>query len=331
MERQQRYCVQCAARRADVSNPASRYFAAASRQRRRPPRRAPRAAASPDGASQTRAAAVFFFALLPIAVAIGVLVGRSGSGADDEALLAALRDGNAAGVVAGARGAGRATRLERAAGERLLARQGVHGEARRAADRRHRRGRRGRGEGGGRGRGGGGRRDHQPGRLRDRPRPGPGRATSSTRASSKDRGEAEKALGKLKEDFPDAEVVAVESRPPPAVSRGRKGGDDEPEQGGRGDRVTGRVHEVTTEPPSEEQVAARHRDRQRDRQPDRRGLHRPPADAAGRDRRRRRSRGRAAAADRSRRLMLARIKSASARPGTSARRRCARARGPAPA
>jgi len=35
LDRQQRYCVNCAARRSDASNPAARYFAAASRDRRR--------------------------------------------------------------------------------------------------------------------------------------------------------------------------------------------------------------------------------------------------------------------------------------------------------
>jgi hypothetical protein len=45
----------------------------------------------------SRAAAVGFFALLPIAVALGVVVGRSGSGeGNDEALLEALRRQEAA-------------------------------------------------------------------------------------------------------------------------------------------------------------------------------------------------------------------------------------------
>ena len=91
LDRQQRYCVNCAARRSDASNPASRYFAAASRQRR-----LARAPADPERSSRSgtgRAAAVFFFALLPIAVAIGVVVGRTGSG-DEDKLLAALREGN---------------------------------------------------------------------------------------------------------------------------------------------------------------------------------------------------------------------------------------------
>jgi hypothetical protein len=79
MDPQQRYCVECAARRGNGANPASRYFAAMSKRARRP-------AAKPAPKSNTsRAAAVGFFALLPIAVAIGVVVGRSGGGNDDSA------------------------------------------------------------------------------------------------------------------------------------------------------------------------------------------------------------------------------------------------------
>ncbi len=51
----------------------------------------------------SRAAAVGFFALLPIAVALGVVVGRSGSGeGDNEALLEALRQQEAAVASTGA-------------------------------------------------------------------------------------------------------------------------------------------------------------------------------------------------------------------------------------
>ncbi len=87
MDPQQRYCVECAARRGNGSNPASRYFAAMSKKSRRPPTKGQ--AKAPGGGS--RAAAVGFFALLPIAVALGVVVGRSGSGdSNEEALLKAL-------------------------------------------------------------------------------------------------------------------------------------------------------------------------------------------------------------------------------------------------
>jgi hypothetical protein len=93
LDPQQRYCVNCAARRPlGGANPASRYFATMSQRARRPAARPPAKAAS-----NGRAAAVGFFALLPIAVAIGVVVGRGGSGSgDNEALLEALRRQDAA-------------------------------------------------------------------------------------------------------------------------------------------------------------------------------------------------------------------------------------------
>jgi hypothetical protein len=89
MDPQQRYCVNCAARRGNGANPSSRYFAAMSKRARRP---LVRQAAKPSPTS--RAAAVAFFALLPLAVGLGVVVGRSGSdgGGDNEALLQALRE-----------------------------------------------------------------------------------------------------------------------------------------------------------------------------------------------------------------------------------------------
>jgi hypothetical protein len=88
MDPQQRYCVECAARRGNGSNPASRYFAAMSKKSRRP---LTASQAKPPGGG-SRAAAVGFFALLPIAVALGVVVGRSGGSdeSNEEALLRAL-------------------------------------------------------------------------------------------------------------------------------------------------------------------------------------------------------------------------------------------------
>ena len=89
MDPQQRYCVNCAARRGNGANPSSRYFATMSKRARRPLVQ-PAAAKRSD---TSRAAAVAFFALLPIAVALGVMVGRGGGGGDDnEALLQALRE-----------------------------------------------------------------------------------------------------------------------------------------------------------------------------------------------------------------------------------------------
>ena len=101
LDPQQRYCVECAARRGNGSNPASRYFAAMSKKSRRPLTKGQ--AKGAGGGS--RAAAVGFFALLPIAVALGVVVGRSGSGdSNEEALLKALHQAETA---AGRGGAGR--------------------------------------------------------------------------------------------------------------------------------------------------------------------------------------------------------------------------------
>jgi hypothetical protein len=88
MDPQQRYCVNCAARRGNGANPSSRYFAAMSAKARKP-LVGPKKEKAPPA---SRAAAVGFFALLPIAVALGVIVGRGDSGgSDNEALIQALR------------------------------------------------------------------------------------------------------------------------------------------------------------------------------------------------------------------------------------------------
>ncbi|HVV90165.1 MAG TPA: hypothetical protein VHB53_06690, partial [Solirubrobacterales bacterium] len=106
MDPQQRYCVECAARRGNGSNPASRYFAAMSKKSRRPLTKGQ--AKAPGGGS--RAAAVGFFALLPIAVALGVVVGRSGSGdSNEEALLRALHQAEKQQVAAAPTEAGTTT------------------------------------------------------------------------------------------------------------------------------------------------------------------------------------------------------------------------------
>jgi len=97
MDPQQRYCVECAARRGNGANPSSRYFATMGRKARRPLTRPPQKA-NPT----SRAAAVAFFALLPIAVALGVVVGRGGSDeGNNEALIQALRKQEAANAAAG--------------------------------------------------------------------------------------------------------------------------------------------------------------------------------------------------------------------------------------
>jgi hypothetical protein len=92
LDSQQRYCVECATRRGNGANPSSRYFALMQKKARKPARRP--ASKAPGG---SRAAAVGFFSLLPIAVALGVVVGRSGSGeGDNEALIKALKQQEAA-------------------------------------------------------------------------------------------------------------------------------------------------------------------------------------------------------------------------------------------
>lgn len=100
MDPQQRYCVNCAARRGNGANPSSRYFAAMSAKARKPLVGPKKEKAPPT----SRAAAVGFFALLPIAVALGVIVGRGGSGdgGDNEALLQALREQRATASVGAA-------------------------------------------------------------------------------------------------------------------------------------------------------------------------------------------------------------------------------------
>jgi SPOR domain len=103
LDRRQRYCVSCGSRRGDTTNPASRYFAAASHRRRQGGAVAGRPVSAQPQASSARTAAVFFFILLPIAVAVGVLVGRGGSDTDNAALLAALKQSGAtASTAAGA-------------------------------------------------------------------------------------------------------------------------------------------------------------------------------------------------------------------------------------
>jgi hypothetical protein len=86
LDDRQRYCVSCGARRRDKSGPAVQYFAKAGKRTRVG---APRAAA-PSGA---RAAAVLFFVILPVAVAIGVLVGKGNGGGNgnDSQLADALK------------------------------------------------------------------------------------------------------------------------------------------------------------------------------------------------------------------------------------------------
>ncbi len=85
VDREQRYCVSCGARQTHAPDPAVGYFAAAAAARRS-------ARARPRSSRDGRAPLYgLFFMLLPLAVAVGVLVGRGGSN-DNAALLALLRN-----------------------------------------------------------------------------------------------------------------------------------------------------------------------------------------------------------------------------------------------
>jgi hypothetical protein len=122
MDPQQRYCVNCAARCGNGANPASRYFASMNKKVRRAPVRVEQ-----KRGRGTRAAAVSFFALLPIAVAIGVVVGRAGSGDDNSALLEALRQqGSGSAATASAAGASPPA-AGKGAGGRKGAKQSIKG------------------------------------------------------------------------------------------------------------------------------------------------------------------------------------------------------------
>ncbi|MFL5897796.1 MAG: hypothetical protein ACJ76D_04965 [Solirubrobacterales bacterium] len=119
LDPQQRYCVNCAARRGNGANPSSRYFAAMSKRTRRP-----LAEPAAKQGQTSRAAAVGFFALLPIAVAIGVVVGRSGSGEDNsEALMRALHERQATAASTAATPTTAATKVKAKAGKKASARK----------------------------------------------------------------------------------------------------------------------------------------------------------------------------------------------------------------
>jgi hypothetical protein len=90
LDEKQRYCVSCGARRRDKGGPAVQYFAKAGRRGRRGTGKA-------SGTSGARAAAVLFFVILPIAVAIGVLVGK-GNGNDNQDLADAIKNLQAGGT-----------------------------------------------------------------------------------------------------------------------------------------------------------------------------------------------------------------------------------------
>jgi hypothetical protein len=248
LDRLQRYCVNCAARTSSASNPSSRYFAAATRQRRLGQSRP---SAPPSGTSG-RVAAVFFFTLLPIAVAVGVMVGRNG-GTDDSELAAALRDGG--GLVAAnsaAANSGSAKTVSNDSSQLLSSDftldQGftveigtlpISSTDRAAADD-------AKSEAEGKGAEDVG--IINPGDYRTTPDQGQ-QSYVLYSGEFKDRADAEKALGGLTKSFPDAEVIEVSSA-------AAAGGGPDPADGGKVVAQTshGDVHQVTGLKPTAEQV-----------------------------------------------------------------------------
>ncbi len=102
LDERQRYCVSCGARRPQVDDPVARYFVANARRARAAA--APRREA-PSRSSRSSLALAIVLALLPVAAAVGVMVGRGSS--DGEALARALAAQKApvVNVVGGAGGA----------------------------------------------------------------------------------------------------------------------------------------------------------------------------------------------------------------------------------
>src|SRR3984893_13261847 len=85
VDRDQRYCVNCGARQSHARNPATTYFATAARTRRTGGLR------TPPETARRGPLAVLGLVLLPLAVAIGVLVGKNASSANNAKLIAALQ------------------------------------------------------------------------------------------------------------------------------------------------------------------------------------------------------------------------------------------------
>jgi hypothetical protein len=87
LEDQQRYCVHCGTRRADVEDPALAWMA--TRKTRTAPATAAAAAARPP--RNPLALPAILLALLPVVAAVGVIAGRGGGERTDPRLLQALR------------------------------------------------------------------------------------------------------------------------------------------------------------------------------------------------------------------------------------------------
>jgi hypothetical protein len=99
MERSQRYCVVCGTHRRHVRDPAASYLSTATARTRRSGQAQPRRGAKHSPGLGT----ALVLAVIPIAVGLGVLVGRASNNGDDK-LIAALRAQRPAVVAAGTAG-----------------------------------------------------------------------------------------------------------------------------------------------------------------------------------------------------------------------------------
>lgn len=104
LDERQRYCVACGARRAQADDPVASYFVASARRARSS---TPVQAATPVPRQTTGFRTAIILALIPLAAAIGVVVGRGGSNGDDQ-LIEALKAQKAPVVNVGAGGGGAA-------------------------------------------------------------------------------------------------------------------------------------------------------------------------------------------------------------------------------
>jgi len=143
LDERQRYCVVCGARRAQVDDPAARYFVDATRRARSG---ATASAAAPQRPSrQTGVRTALLLALLPVVAAIGIVVGRSGDDGN-ELLLEALKAQKAPVVNVGSGGAGETVAADDGGGKKKgkdskaaaadgeVIGQGAYGTARKLTD-----------------------------------------------------------------------------------------------------------------------------------------------------------------------------------------------------
>jgi hypothetical protein len=107
LDERQRYCVVCGARRPAADDPVAQYFVTNARRARAATAAPQAAAAGPPRSSRSNLALAIVLALLPVAAAIGVMVGRGSN--DGEALARALAAQKAPVINVTGAGAGEAT------------------------------------------------------------------------------------------------------------------------------------------------------------------------------------------------------------------------------